>query len=212
MKKLAAIALTACVLISCEKASELKQAADNVESFTKAASNMEGNMAAAEQRREERRKRGDTLAIPYQELQKYLPQNISGYAAQEPEGTTMNSDMGSYSAASRRYTKAGADGYEEYVEVSIVDYNATAEMFTGLTSMWGANFSMEDANGYTKSFDPGFKDGIGWEHYDKNNKNSELSYGLGDRFIVTIKSSNQPDNELAKNIGKSMKLDELAGR
>jgi hypothetical protein len=212
MKKIATFFAAACLIASCEKASEIKQAADNAESFAKAASNMEENMAASEQRREERRKRGDTLAVPYQELQKYLPENIGGYTAQAPDGTTMNSEMGSYSSASRRYTKAGADGSEDYVEVAIVDYNASADMFTGLTSMWGANFSMEDANGYTKTFNPGFKNGIGWEHFDKQNKNSELSYGLGDRFIVTIKSSNQSNNDFVKSVGNSMKLAELAGK
>ena len=142
---------------------------------------------ANQARREERRKRGDTLAMPYQDLQKYLPESISGYTSQEPTGSSMNMTGMSYSTAARRYTKTGANG-EESVEVTIMDYNASADLYAGLTSIWGTNFSMEDQNGYSRSFDAGVKDVAGWEHYDKQGKNSEVTNAVGGRFILSRKT------------------------
>lgn len=206
--------ITASLLVgSCGgKVDEMRQVAENVKELSKAGENMEKANQANEAKREERRKRGDTLAMPYQELQKYLPESVSGYTPQEPSGSTMNMTGMSYSTAARRYTKSAADGSEESVEVTIIDYNASSELYTGMTALWGANFSMEDQNGYQRSFDAGVKDVAGWEHYDKQNKNSDITAALGGRFILTVKVTAQPNNDLAKSIVKSMKLSDLAAK
>ncbi len=194
------------------KIDEMRQAVQNVKELSKAGENIEKANTANEARREERRKRGDTLAMPYQELQKYLPESVSGYTSQEPSGSTMNMTGMSYSTAARRYTKAGADGAEESIEVTIVDYNASSDLYAGFTALWGTNFSMEDQNGYSRSFDAGVKDVAGWEHYDKQGKSSEVTNALGGRFILTVKATGQSNNDMAKSIAKSMKLSELAAK
>lgn len=194
------------------KMDEMRQAAENVKELGKVGENVEKANQANEARREERRKRGDTLAMPYQDLQKYLPESVSGYSPQEPSGSTMNMTGMSYSTAARRYIKTGADGAEESVEVTIIDYNASSDLYTGMTALWGTNFSMEDQNGYSRSFDLGMKDVAGWEHYDKQNKGSEITTAVGGRFILTVKATVQPNNDMAKSIAKSMKLSELAAK
>ncbi|MFN8360442.1 MAG: hypothetical protein U0264_11060 [Candidatus Kapaibacterium sp.] len=196
----------------CGKLDEAKQAAENIQELGKAAENIQEKADANAARREERRKRGDTLAMPYQDLQKYLPESVAGFTPRDPTGATMNMTGMSYSNAERTYFKTGADGSEEYVTVTLLDYNATADLYTGMTALWGANFSMEDQNGYSKSYDAGVKDVAGWEHYDKQGKNSELTLAIGGRFILTIKANNQSNNDMTKSLAKSMKLSDLAAK
>ena len=202
----------AVLIVGCGKLDEVKQAAENMKELGKAAENIQEKTDANNARREERRKRGDTLAMPYQEMQKYLPESLAGYTAKDPTGSTMNMAGMSYSNAERTYTKAGADGSEEYVTVTLLDYNATADLYTGMTALWGANISIEDQNGYSKSYDAGVKDVAGWEHYDKNGKNSELTLAMGGRFILTVKANNQSNNDQTKSIARSMKLTDLAAK
>ncbi|MBS1538801.1 MAG: hypothetical protein JST20_13775 [Bacteroidetes bacterium] len=211
---MAGLSVTAALMVgSCGgKIDEMRQAVQNVKELSKAGENIEKANEVNQARHEERRKRGDTLAMPYQDLQKYLPESISGYAPQEPTGSTMNMTGMSYSTAARRYTKPGADGSEESVEVTLIDYNASADLYTGMTALWGANFSMEDQNGYSRSFDAGVKDVAGWEHYDKQGKNSEITNALGGRFILTVKATGQSNNDMTKSIAKSMKLSDLAAK
>jgi len=207
------LSLSVAVLVAgCGKLDEAKQAGENMQELGKAAENMQEKTDANAARREERRKKGDTLAMPYQEMQKYLPESVAGYTAKDPTGSTMNMVGMSYSQAERTYSKTGTDGNEDYVTVTLLDYNATADLYTGMTALWGANFSMEDQNGYSKSYDAGVKDVAGWEHYDKQGKNSELTLALGGRFILSIKATNQTNNDMSKLLAKSMKLSDLASK
>jgi len=207
------LSLSVVVLVAgCGKLDEAKQAAENMKELGKAAENMQEKVDANAARREERRKRGDTLAMHYQEMQKYLPESVAGYTAKDPVGQTSNMGGMSFSQAERTYSKTGADGTEDYVTVTLLDYNATADLYTGMTALWGANFSMEDQNGYSKSFDAGVKDVAGWEHYDKQGKNSEVTLALGGRFILTIKANSQANNDMAKSLAKTLKLSDLAAK
>ena len=101
------IILMAVVLMACgEKIKQAQQAMDVAKGLTKAAADLPAAMEAAEKRRQERIERGDTLALPYEELGKYLPESIAGYTAQgEMQGQSMKMQgMLGYSSANRRYT------------------------------------------------------------------------------------------------------------
>ena len=69
---------------------------------------------------EERKAKGDTLAMPYKDLQAYLPQ-INGYSNQGgPKGSQMNvPGMGSWSQAEQEYENG-----DKRITVSIFDYNS----------------------------------------------------------------------------------------
>ncbi len=198
----------------CDKINEIKQAAENVKELGKVAEHVQETTNAAEQRQEERRKRGDTLAIPYQELQKYLPNSVSGYKAEEPSGTSVNMNGLSYSEAKREFVQTSeASGETSRITVELLDYNSAASIYAGLTALWGANFSMEDDSKYSRTFDTGNKDIVGYEEYYKKDKNANVTYALGGRFILNIKvDGNQTGADFAKDIAKSMKLSELAAK
>ena len=198
----------------CDKLNEIQQAAENIQELGKAAEHAEEATNLAQQRREERRKRGDTLAMPYQDLQKYLPADIGGYTANEPKGTTMNMTGMSYSSASREYSKANeATGESSSITVELLDYNSAADLYTGFTMLWGANFSMEDETKFTRTFDTGISDVVGWEEYMKQEKDATVTYAIGGRFILSVKANgNQSGTDFAKSVAKSMQLSELASK
>jgi len=204
------IAIFAFVLVSCgEKARELKNAMELAKNAPEMAKNMEKSQNAAQAKIDERKKKGDTLAMPYQKLQQYLPTALAGYKAETPGGESMNMPGMSYSNASIRFTKENTPTPDN-VTIELLDYNQVGAMFTAAT-FWMSGYSREDAKGYEKTFNPGINNVFGFEKFEKERKYAELTYAIGYRFILTIKGYNQTDGEALKNIGKSMKLSELAG-
>lgn len=197
------------LLFSCgEKVDELKKAAEFVQKAPEIAENMEKSANEAQAIREQRVKRGDTLAMHYEKLQSYLPGSIHGYEAEEPSGESINSMGFSYSTASRRYVQKGGDMSKE-IEISILDYVAVESLFMAAT-YWLNGYSRENAESYDRTFDTGIKNVFALEHFEKKDKRGEITYGVGYRFIITIRGNHIDNTDILKNIVKSMKLEELA--
>jgi hypothetical protein len=179
---------------------ELKDYAENIVEETK----------KSEERSTERRKRGDTLAIPYKELQAFLPQ-VNGYTSEEgPKGSQTNTPgLGSWSQTEQRF-KSGDD---KSLSISIMDYNAAHQAFVGLTAMYGMGMSFEDDDKRQAGIDLGIKDVKAYETVYKKDKRQELVLVVADRFIVDMKSQGESDEGFLQSIAKnSMKLQELAAK
>ncbi len=90
------IALLICAVLifsvmSCgKKIEEAKQAMEMMKDMPKKAEEMQKSANLADQKREERKKRGDTLALPYKKLQEYLPKSVDGYGDAKLSGQQMN--------------------------------------------------------------------------------------------------------------------------
>ncbi|HEY8402419.1 MAG TPA: hypothetical protein VIK89_14220 [Cytophagaceae bacterium] len=206
MKKQSYLLLTALsfLIISCgEKAREVKNAYELISNAPAMAENLEKSISAAEKKREERRAKGDTLAMPYQELQKYLP-SISGYEIDgEAKGSTTNMPGMSFSSIEQIYRKD-----DNRVKVSLIDYNAAYTMYTAATAIWSTGMSFEDNSQKANSVTI---DGLsGWEVFKKNEKSAELILGVGDRFLLTITADGQENTDFVKSIAKDMELESLA--
>jgi hypothetical protein len=178
--------------------SDLKDYADNIVEETK----------KSQERSDERKKKGDTLAIPYKDLEAYLPQ-ISGYTNEAgPKGSQMNTPgLGSWSQAEQEYQNG-----DKRVEVQIMDYNAAHQAFIGLTSMYGLGMSYEDDDKKQGGVDIGVKDVKGYETIYKKDNRSELVLVVGDRFVISLKSDGNNDENFLRSIAKDMKLQELASK
>lgn len=178
--------------------SDLKDYAENIVEETK----------KSEERTNERRKKGDTLAIPYKDLQAYLPE-VSGYSSEQgPKGSQMNTPgLGSWSQAEQAFVNG-----DKNVTVSIMDYNAAHQAFIGLTSMYGLGMSYEDDDKRQGGVDLGMKDVKAYETIYKKDKRAELVLVVGDRFIVDLKSNGEEDEGFLRSVAKNMKLDELASK
>ena len=176
--------------------SDLKDYAENIVEETK----------KAQSKSEERRKRGDTLAIGYKELQSYLPQ-ISGYSSEKgPKGSqTTTPGMGGWSQAEQTFNNG-----DKRVEVSIMDYNAAHETFLGLTSLFGLGMTYEDDNKKQGAVDMGIDDVKAYETIYKQDKRSELVLVVGDRFVINLKSNGENDEGFLRSIARNMNLEEFA--
>lgn len=201
--------ILATFLLSCgEKVDELKKAAEFVQKAPEMAKNLEQSANEAQVIREQRVKRGDTLAMHYEKLQSYLPASIPGYEAEEPSGETMNNMGLSYSMASRRYVQRSGEMSKE-IEVSLIDYVAVESLFMAST-YWLSGYSRESAESYDKTFDTGIKNVFALDHFDKKDKSGEVTLGIGYRFLLKISGDRIENTDILKNIAKNMKLEELA--
>jgi hypothetical protein len=198
------------LLMSCgEEMDQIKQTVDVVKKSKEVAENYEKNVNVAQERIEARKAKGDTLAMNYKDLQKYLPESISGYTAEEPTGESMQMGMFSFSTASRRYIKDTPEG-QDYIEIQITDYNQTQEMFMGVTAAWAAGFKMENDQRMEQSFKTDIENVSGFETYDKVNHNAEVTYAVAWRFIIQANASNQKSTDFMKKIVNDMKIKELS--
>lgn len=158
-----------------------------------------------EEKMKERRAKGDTLAMPYTELQKYLPSSVDGYKAEKPNGATINMMKMSYSSADIKFKKDNGD----WVKVTIVDYNQAYNLYTAATAMWTMGMSIDTPEEKMNSIN--FDNTVGgWEVYKKNRKDATVTLGVGSRFWVNIEANNQNDTEMIKSIAKTMDLSKLS--
>ncbi len=165
-------------------------------------------MDEAQKKREERIKRGDTLAMNYKDLQAYLP-NPGGYEKDgNPEGESVNMmGMGNWSKAEQRY-KSG----DKNLTVELMDYNQSAIGYSGAAAMFGMNIQIENDNEKSGTFETGISGVRGYEQVYKNDNRADLTYSIAHRFILTLRLNGSNDIEALKNIAKSMNLSELASK
>jgi predicted ribosome quality control (RQC) complex YloA/Tae2 family protein len=179
--------------------SALKKLGDNAEKVKE-------EMDESQKIQEDRKKRGDTLAMNYKELQKYLPESIEGYEKDgEPGGQSVNMAGMSYSTATQKFKKG-----EDHIEVTVTDYNQSYGTFQGLFSYAGM-FSVESDEEKTTKYNTGVEHTIAIESYKKKDKDATITAGAGYRFWIEVKGNNQADAEFLKKVVAGMKLKELAG-
>lgn len=156
----------------------------------------------------ERRAKGDTLAMPYKELQAFLP-DITGYTKSGgPKGNQMNMPgMGSWSQAEQQYENG-----DKRMSVKIVDYNASYAAFSGVTALYKMGFSSEDDSKKQGSVDLGIKNVAAYETVYKQEPNAQIAMIVADRFFVEIESNGSNDMGLVTGIAKSIAGSGLAGK
>jgi hypothetical protein len=190
-----------------EKAKEIKDVAEIMNKAPEAAKKMEQANNEGTKRFEQRRAKGDTLAMHFNELMKYLPQNVDGYKAEEPSGSTTNSMGFSLSQVERRFNKEGNDSY---IHITIMDYNAGYAFYAGLTYWAAMDIQQETTEGFQKTFKPGIDYSVGFEEYTKSSKTAKVTYSLGYRFLLTMEANNQSNTDMLKSIAQKMDLKKLA--
>ena len=196
MKKLLVVALVpSFIFLSCKSGDEpdikVKDGKVSVTDAAKVAKKMGDEVEKAKDRWEERRAKGDTLAMPYKELQAYLPE-ISGYTKSGgPKGSQMNMPgMGSWSETEQRYESG-----DKKIRLKIIDYNASQMGFLGVTAAYRMGFSSEDDNKRTGSVDLGLSGVAAYETVYKQREEAELNAVAGDRFYIEarLRGSNNID-------------------
>lgn len=210
MKKITTLAFCATLLLNfwaCDTAKKIKETSDNLSAATEAATNLQDNMEAASKRLEERRAKGDTLAMPYKELQAYLPE-VSGFDKDgEPSGSSTGMMGVSLSVCEQKFKKGNSQ-----ISVTLTDYNAGYAAFMGVTAMMKAGFSSEDESQRTGAVKLDIEGVSAYETVQKQDKTASLLLAIADRFFVEIKGNNMDNSDALVEIAKAMKLSDLAAK
>jgi hypothetical protein len=134
-------------------------------------------------------------------LKTALP-DLSGWEKGKPTGERMSSPV-NYAEAKVTFTKG-----DSAVDVKVVD--------SAMNQLLIAPFSMFLAVGYEKETDHGYEKGVkigeypGWERWDGEDKEGELSAIVGKRFIVQIEGRNIENMKVLHSTMENINLKKLA--
>jgi hypothetical protein len=209
MKKVfIAVVALALIVVACKGKSKKEGPIESASDLKDYAEKIKEQSDASTSKMEARKAKGDTLALPYKDLQAYMPE-ISGYTKEgDPKGSQMNMPgMGSWSQAEQQYKNG-----DKTIKVEIMDYNAAYQAFVGMTAMYKMGYSMEDDSKKQGTADLAVKDVAGYETIYKKDQRGELTVVAGDRFLIQIESNGSNDPELLHSVAKSIKLSELAAK
>lgn len=194
-------------IVSCgEKVKEIKDVVEYAKKATEISDQVENYQQRAESKWKERQKKGDTLSLNFKQLQKYLPESVSGYITEQPGGETTNMPGFSFSEAWRNFRMDSDDG--GFIDYRIVDYNSSTGMFSAIAFVWMTGYSRETSDGYEKTFDTGVKDSYGWEQWNNESGIAEVKIAVAYRFIIQVTMDKQKDTEFAKSLAKK-KINDL---
>lgn len=200
-----------CLFSRCKDNAEKPLSDGKIESVSEAeevADKIDQSQTESDDRWKARKAKGDTLAMPYKDLQNYLPE-ISGYTKEgAPKGSQVNMPgMGSWSQTEQRYTNG-----DKNIEVQIADYNSAQQAFAGVTAVYKMGYTAEDDTKKHGSANLGVKDVAAYETIYKDGSSAELSIIVADRFFINIKSEGDNSADLVRSVAKNMKLDELSSK
>ena len=145
-----------------------------------------------------------TEALDYKKLQEYLPDEIDGYTAQEPDGGSMSMNGVSFSTATIEFTNDEGGT----VDIAIMDYATAASTYQMSTAMWASGFSIENDEISAHSIDWG-DEIAGWEQIDKEDNVATIMLGVNGRFLVTVSVSDQKSADFTEEIMKLIDIDSL---
>ncbi len=176
--------LTAFMVTACggdgEQKSELDKLAEAAENMGKAAEEM-GKSA-------EEMATGATAdvepqpAVSFRVLMDYLPEEFHSLETDGAEGETMTMGNWNYSQAKIRFR-----GEREQANVDIFDYAYIPMLYSSFRMMWKMKYAKESSSGYERTTEiEGFP---AIEKWKESNETGEITVLVGDRFIVTVKTS-----------------------
>ncbi|WP_448518256.1 hypothetical protein [Rhodoflexus sp.] len=186
----------------------ITNALDKIQDMANAVEQSQKN---AEQKLQERIRRGDTLAIPYAELARFIPDAIDDFKSETSELRGETTTTAGMSVSTVRKKLVNGDSY---ISFELTDYNSGANAAAqGALAMFSmaAEISME--NNEMKQV--GFKQGSeikGSITLQKNRQIAELAAVIAGRFLVKVEANNQTDIEGIKDYFQRLSLNELSAR
>ena len=150
--------------------------------------------------------REDAKPVPpvsFKTLIDFLPKEIGGMNASEPEGETTTAGEWQYSQASVRF--AGGEGRS--AEASVSDFAHISMLYLPFQMALKMKVSQESTKGYSRSIEFGGFPAL--EEWNRDDKRSELTVLVGDRFVVSAKTHGGQEGS-ARGIVEKMDLEGLA--
>jgi hypothetical protein len=159
-----------------------------------------------QQKRQNRFKKGDTLAIDSKKLKNYLPEKILGF---QPEGDLIDNPSNfsgrAFSSVEQGYIKAN-----QHLRITITDHNGKASPDYGtMLATWRETVFQDSRREYSAGvlIQKNIK---AWEYLHKRKRRAELSLLVSDRINVTIITDNVSDTQLLRKIAEQLDLQSLA--
>lgn len=196
----AGMMLTAC-------GGEVQEAAEglsNLQKIAESADEMQKSADIAQKRMGERRAKGDTLAMPYEQLGAYLV-DVSGMTAEPVSGESVSTVMGSWSHAKRTYTSGGKS-----FNVELSDYNGATGGYAAATAIFALNMSSDSPEKKTGTFQTGDPMINGYAEYYKKEQRSSVTWGIGSRFLLVINADGVSSSDEVLSFAKQFDLKKLS--
>jgi hypothetical protein len=198
MNKLGLGIVAGLMLAACgDKAQEAGNAVSALGQVAGAATALQKGQEEAEKFYQERREKGDTVAIAYSDLQKALPPSPNGYTPSgEPSGSSQNMGGFSMSQAEQEYSgPAGTEGNAPSINITIVDFGGTQAGYGMLAAPMMMGFSQEDAHSRMRTIKIDVPYTWGSEEYNKDNKTAKVTAVTRYRYLITVEARNQADDQ-----------------
>ena len=147
--------------------------------------------------------------VDFRKLKELMPAELNGLKRTEHNGEKNAFGTVSVSTAKAEYrkNKDQDDEKEPSISIEVVDYGGI-EMAKGLAMAWTmAEIDKESDEGYEKTVK--VKGHPGMETWHKEGKNGNVQVLVGNRYILTVDTTNIPSEQVLK-IVESFPLDKLA--
>ena len=190
----------------CEQAQQAKESYDTLSQVSKISKNAETALSEAQTQREQRKQRGDTISMPYKELQQFLPADLSGYTAEAPSGESTKAAGLSFSTATQKFTHVDAT-----LEVSLTDYNGAQDVYQGMAAMFALGLEQENDEQLVRPTQLNLDGVKGMETFHKQDGRAELVLTAGGRFLIKIEADQQKDLDFVQEVARKMDLEKMAG-
>jgi hypothetical protein len=141
--------------------------------------------------------------VSFRALIDYLPKELGGMTASEPDGETTKAGEWQYSQASVRFTGGQGQG----AEATISDFAHISMLYLPFQMALKMKVSQESTKGYSRSIEFGGYPAL--EEWNRDDKRSELTVLVGDRFVVSAKMRGGEEGA-ARGIVEKMDLAGLA--
>lgn len=188
-----------------EKVQEAKNAANVINNMEDAAKNIEQSQKEGEAKMAERRKRGDTIAMPYEKLKAFMPTDLQGFTAEgEPEGNFVKQPGMSYSSLKQNYKNG-----DKTLSVTLTDFNGVAGLYTAAFGLYATGIEIENNDEILKGWNPETGSAKGFEQFRKKSKDANVTVGAGERFVLVVSATAQDNTNAVKAIAKSAKWSEM---
>lgn len=201
------IAVSVAVASCGQKVDETAEAMNNLKSLAASADEVQVSQDQLEQRRQERKSKGDTLALTGDQLKSLLPNSIDGYQGSDPETSSMEIPGMSFSQVSRSYSNAKG----ESVKITLTDYNASEMGWAAASALFALKWKVDNSTETSGTFQTANPLVNGHATFSKQSKSATVTYGLGGRFLLIIEAQNQSNSDWAKSTAQSLDLNKLAG-
>jgi predicted small lipoprotein YifL len=195
---LALASLTACGRKAPDPAEQLAQQADQMKKSAEEMSRQAQSLQESAQAEHE-----PVPPVSFKVLIGYLPESIDGLKRAQPRGETSTMGSWTHSQASTEYGEGAKS-----IDVEINDFAYITMLYAPYKMMLKMNYQRETTEGYERS--ASFSGYPGFEEWKADEKSGNATALVGDRFIVTVRTSGLPEGA-AKRAMESIDLKKLAG-